>query len=200
MKALLIGSLLIAAPIAYAGEMEVATKTSKLVWHGKKVVGGSHEGTLNIKHGSISFDKQMPTAAKVVVDMTSLVNTDLTDPQWNKKLVDHLKSDDFFSIDKFPEATIELSSFDRQKNGTYSLKGDLTIKGIKKPISLTATTVQKAGSVSAIKATLVFDRTVYDVRYGSGKFFQNLGDKMISDEVKVDVTLDLKNPIKLSSN
>ncbi|MEZ4742955.1 MAG: YceI family protein [Bdellovibrionota bacterium] len=184
---------------AFAEEVSVLNTTSKVSWEGSKVIGSKHHGTLKVKDGSIVFEKQVPTSAVVVVDMTSIVNTDLTDPKWNAKLVGHLKSDDFFSVKKFPESKLDIKTFEKITAEKYRLKGELTIKGITKPVELTATTVKKDGAVVTINSELVFDRTDFSIKYGSGKFFQNLGDKMISDMVKVNVSLNLKKPVKLSS-
>lgn len=175
----------------------IDTSKSKIEWMGSKVVGGSHEGTLEVKSGTVSYEKNQPKSAVITVDMTSIKNTDLTDAEWNKKLVDHLKSDDFFSIEKFKEAKIEIKEFKAAKNNQFDLKGNLTIKGITKPVTLKATVSGKEKSLNTIVADLEFDRTDFNVRYGSGKFFENLGDKMISDKVKVKVELKLKNEIKL---
>ncbi|MFK7822659.1 MAG: YceI family protein [Oligoflexales bacterium] len=186
--------------LAYGQQHSISPASSKLTWEGSKVVGGGHQGSLKIKEGFIKFKEKQPLEAQVLVDMTSITNSDLKDPKWNQKLVGHLHSDDFFSTAKYPESKIVLTDFSKQKNGQYKVKGKLTIKGITKPVELQGKMIEKAGSVSALTASLEFDRTEFNVRYGSGKFFENLGDKMIADVVKVQVELKLEKPIKTASN
>jgi polyisoprenoid-binding protein YceI len=112
-----------------------------------------------------------------------MVNTDLTDPEWNAKLIGHLKSDDFFSVATFPTAELVITKVD---GNTFS--GKLTIKGITNPVSFMATS-QKDGANTVYKGTLTIDRSKYNVRYGSKSFFDNLGDKVIYDEFTLDFSL-----------
>jgi polyisoprenoid-binding protein YceI len=180
---------------AFAGEASLNAKKSKLEWIGKKaLISDKHNGTINIKSGGIVFKKGEPVSGNVVVDMTTIKNLDLTNEKYNKKLVGHLKSDDFFSVDKFKEAKINIKSF-KKKGKSIVGSGDLTIKGKTHPATFTAEKIMKNGKVTGLKAKLTFDRSLYDVRYGSGKFFDNLGDKMIADEIDVTTTLVFKKPV-----
>lgn len=184
----------------FAKTYQLDTKKSKLSWTGSKVlVDSKHTGTVDIKSGQVEFGKDGPTSAVVVVNMTTIKNEDLTDPGYNKKLVGHLKSPDFFDIEKHPEATLKVTSFKKQGPTAYDLTGDLTIKGTTKPVAFKATTASEKGGLSKISADLEFDRTEFGVRYGSGKFFQNLGDKVISDKVQLKVELTGKLPLQVGA-
>ena len=200
MKTFIFSTLFMLSTLSFGQQYNISPASSQLKWEGNKVVGGGHQGTLSIKDGYIQFQKQSPIKAEVTVDMTSLKNTDLKDAKWNQKLVGHLHSDDFFSTKKHPEAKILVTDFSKQKEGLYNLKGQLTIKGITKPVSFTGKMIGKSGTVTALSASLEFDRTEFNVRYGSGKFFDNLGDKMIADTVKINVDLKLKTPIKTAGH
>ena len=104
-------------------------------------------------------------------------------------LMNHLKSQDFFGVDKFSTASITFQSNQSKiKNNQLDLNAFLTIKKITHPIDFSAEIIEVKPSLKA-KASLVFDRSKYDVRYGSGKFFENLGDRLILDEVNVTVDL-----------
>jgi len=116
--------------------------------------------------------------------MNSLVNKDLEDAEWNGKLIGHLKSDDFFSVANYPVATLVITESTPFKDGVSDVKGNLTIKGITHPISF-----KTKKSEGAYLATLTVERTKYEVRYGSGKFFDNLGDNMIYDDFILDVKI-----------
>jgi len=130
------------------------------------------------------------------MDMNSIVNVDLTDAALNAKLTGHLKSDDFFGTAKFPVSKFEITKVDAlndpNKPGMNStITGNLTIKDITKSISFPAEIRIENGVLNA-KADFDIDRTEWNVKYGSGKFFENLGDKMISDNFNLKLSLTAK--------
>ena len=170
---------------------KVDVKQSKLEWHGKKVTG-EHNGLINIKSGSFQFKDGMFAAGEFEIDMKSITNLDLESEQWNTKLVNHLKSDDWFSVEEFPTAIFKITEVkshkDEKSDANYWIKGDLTIKGHTDPIEFAAKVNKSEKGVSA-SATMVVDRSKYDVRYGSGSFFEGLGDKLIYDDFDMKVAL-----------
>lgn len=170
----------------YAGTQKVDTSKSSVKWLGKKVTG-EHTGTIAVKEGNLVVENGKVTGGKVVIDMTSIVDTDLTDAEYNAKLIGHLKSDDFFSVATFPTAELVITK-DENSGNTHVLSGNLTIKGITNPASFTAIS-EKDGMNTVYKGTLTIDRSKYNVRYGSKSFFDNLGDKVIMDEFTLDFTL-----------
>ena len=164
--------------------------TSKVVWLGKKI-GGEHTGTVAIKGGSLKFDKKNFVGGDFEVDMTSITVTDIKDAEYNAKLVGHLKNDDFFSVEKNPSATLKIKSAKKVKGSTYDVVGDLTIKGITNEVTFKVDIKDSAKEVKA-KAKLVFDRTKFKVEYNSGKIFPSIGDKLIYDDVELNVELMAK--------
>ncbi|CAM4343563.1 YceI family protein [Zobellia nedashkovskayae] len=180
--ALVFGVATATEPVAEE-KKEVKTETSTVTWKAYKVTG-SHTGTVNLKSGSLAFDGDKLTGGEFVVDMTTLVTTDL-EGESKGKLEGHLKSEDFFSTEKNTEATLVFTSVEATGKNAYEVTGDLTIKGITKPITFDV-------SVYGSKATasVKVDRTAYDIKYGSGSFFENLGDKAIYDEF--DLVVDLE--------
>lgn len=164
----------------------VNASESSINWVGKKVTG-KHEGTINIESGVLEFaDAGTISSGTIVIDMTSIACTDLSGGG-AKKLVGHLSSDDFFGVANHPTASISITGSSKNEDGSLTVTGDATIKGITKPISFNAN-VSK-GSASA---TVVVERTQYGIKYGSGSFFDNLGDKTISDEFTLEVALSLE--------
>ena len=138
-------------------------------------------------------------AAQVSVDMNSIVCTDITDAGTNQKFVGHLKSNDFFSVEKHPKVNFEITSMKPGAAGEYIVNGKLTIKGITNDVNFPAKVSVNNGLVKAV-GTAKLDRTKWDIRYGSGKFFQGLGDKMIYDEFEVTFDIAAKaNGSELSS-
>lgn len=183
------------APKAKAGETKVEFKpeASVVAWEGKKVTG-KHNGKIQLKKGELVMKGADLVGGSFEIDMASIVNEDLKDATYNKKLMDHLKSDDFFSVEKFKTATLTIKSAKSVPGftgPTYEITADLTIKGKTNPITFPATVETKEGKTTA-KANIAIDRTAYDIKYGSGKFFQNLGDKMIDDKFTLDVALATK--------
>jgi len=192
MKKLLLLTMLAALPLSVSAKEVPFTADpakSKVLWEGKKIIGDGHVGELKLKSGKLNVLQEKIVGGEFVIDMTALVNTDLTNEGMNKKLVGHLKSDDFFSVDKHPTATLQIKKVEKQEGDKHLVSGDLTIKGIKKPISFPATVHMGKDMVHAV-STITVDRTLYNVRYNSLKFFSTIGDKAIEDNftVKVDMT------------
>lgn len=160
----------------------VNTSKSELKWTGKKIIG-SHHGSIDLTEGSFELKSNKITDGVFVIDMTSISNEDLEEGS-KERLVGHLESDDFFSVDKHPTAILKLKSSTPLVNGNATIKGELTIKGQTHPIEFEG---NKTGNV--FKATIAVDRTKYGIRYGSGKFFDNLGNNMIDDNFTLDVTM-----------
>jgi polyisoprenoid-binding protein YceI len=182
---------------------EKAEKTEKKValdpaasvvkWEGKKVTG-QHDGEVKLKKGELVLGGKEGKELKggeIVIDMTTIANRDIADKENNAKLVGHLKSDDFFDVAKYPTSTLKIKNVKPVEGlvgPTYEVVGDLTMKGKTNEVKFPVVVETKEGKTTA-KANLTLDRTKWDVRYGSGKFFQGLGDKMINDEFKLDVNV-----------
>ncbi|MEM7484697.1 MAG: YceI family protein [Bacteroidota bacterium] len=162
---------------------EVKTSESTVTWKAYKVTG-SHTGTIDLKSGALEFDGDKLTGGEFVVDMTTINTTDL-EGDYKQKLDGHLHSDDFFSTASNPTSKLVFSNVEASGKNAYKVTGDLTIKGITKSVTFD---VSIYGSKAT--ATLKVDRTNYDVKYGSGSFFDNLGDKTIYDEF--DLVVDLQ--------
>lgn len=161
---------------------------SKVVWTGKKVTG-QHTGTLALESGVVTLNDDELAGAEIKLDMNSIANTDLTDPQWNKKLVDHLKSDDFFSVEKYPQGSfVSTSMVKNSGEASYKVTGNLTLKGITHEISFPVN-VEVEGNRLTANGSATIDRTKWNIKYGSGSFFSGLGDKMIYDEFDIEFNL-----------
>jgi len=169
----------------------VETKQSKVLWTGKKVTG-EHTGTLNLATGEVMVEGNTVINAQVKMDMNSIVCTDITNADVNQKLVGHLKSDDFFSVDKFPQALFSATTFKPNPAGTdgnnYLVSGKLTIKGITRDISFPAKVEINNGQLKA-NGKAKIDRTQYDIKYGSGSFFKGLGDNLIYNDFEIEFDL-----------
>ncbi|MDX8341114.1 YceI family protein [Draconibacterium sp. IB214405] len=159
----------------------VDTKASKVYWTGKKVTG-EHTGYLNLAGGEVFVEGNDVTGANLSLDLTSIEVTDLQG-EWKDKLVGHLKSDDFFSVEKHPVGNFKITSVKNDK-----VTGDLTIKGITNEVSFPAE-IKVDGKTLSASGTASIDRTKWDIKYNSGSFFSDLGDNMIKDEFEIKFEL-----------
>jgi polyisoprenoid-binding protein YceI len=100
-------------------------------------------------------------------------------------LVGHLKSDDFFSVEKHPVSKFEIKDVKHKSGNQYTLTGDLTIKDITHPVSFDAAVDVKDKQLTA-KGKMEVDRTLYDIKFRSGRFFSGLGDNLIYDTFTLD--------------
>ena len=171
-------------------KFEIASAQSKIEWVGRKVTG-SHNGTIAIKKGELILNDGKLIGGKFIVDTTSIKVLDITDPATNAQFAGHLASDDFFSTEKFPEATLEIISV----AGNHVV-GNLTIKDITYAIGFDAE-VNVNGDLLTATAKLVVDRTKYEMKFRSGNFFMNLGDTLIYNDFELNVSVTAKAAEKL---
>ena len=167
--------------------MSVNVPESKVVWLGKKVTG-EHTGTINIASGDLEFSDNKLSGGSFEIDMSSITNSDIENEEYKQKLVGHLKSDDFFGVEKYPTSTLVIKNVEAKSPNKYHVNGEITIKGITKSIEFPVE-VSLVDSKASASATITIDRSEFDVKYGSGSFFEGLGDKMIYDDFTLNVTL-----------
>lgn len=160
---------------------KVDVSKSKVLWIAKKV-GGQHNGDIALKEGSLIFKGSKIVGGNFVVDMKTINTTDL-EGEWKGKLDGHLKSEDFFSVEANPTTTLVFKSIGVKSKNTYTVVGDLTIKGKTAPI-----TFDLVSNKDGANAKLMVDRTTYDIKYGS-KNFGALADKAIDDIFELNVNL-----------
>jgi polyisoprenoid-binding protein YceI len=175
--------LLFANAIAQT-KLTADTAKTKLVWIGEKVTG-QHTGTIKLQSGWLSLKDNKIVSGEFDINMASI-----KDAENNARLEGHIKSDDFFGVEKFPLAKLVITGSTPFDKGNAVVKGNLTIKGVTNPIEFKAAT-QKKDDGTWFFANIVVDRTKYNIRYGSGSFFENLGDKTIYDDFNLKVNLPL---------
>jgi polyisoprenoid-binding protein YceI len=163
---------------------KIDTKKSSINWVGKKVTG-QHSGTINFSEGTIIVNGKSIRGGSFTVDMTSINTTDLEAGKGKEKLDGHLKADDFFGVEKYKTAKLEIKLISDNGDGTFNVTANLTIKDQTNPINF----VLKSNGKNTASASLKVDRTKYGIKYGSGSFFEGLGDKAISDEFELNVNL-----------
>jgi len=166
-------------------KFEIVSTQSNIDWVGKKVTG-AHNGTIAVKEGEIVLTDGKLTGGKFVIDTTSIKILDITDPATNAQFAGHLASDDFFSTERYPEATLEITSV----SGNH-VEGNLTIKGITHPVGFDVA-VNVNGDQLTATGKLVIDRTKYAMKFRSGNFFKDLGDTLIYNDFELNVIVTAK--------
>jgi polyisoprenoid-binding protein YceI len=179
----LVASVIVLTTLSFASiNKEVNVKESSVTWTGKKVTG-SHTGTIQLKSGHFKVEDEKLIGGEFVMDMTSLLNSDLTG-EYKQKLERHLKSEDFFGVEKYPTSKLIITSVAKKGDETYGVVANLTIKNETHPVTFDLEWKENSAS-----AKLSIDRSKFDVRYGSGSFFDDLGDKTIYDNFDLEVNL-----------
>lgn len=164
---------------------------SEVAWEGKKITGSGHNGTIAVKGGELYVYNGQLLGGKVEIDMTQIVVVDIEDPESNGRLKGHLESDDFFSVASHPVATLEIADVQPIEGAAagapnHKITGNLTIKGITHGIVFDANINIGENRIQAV-SDFAFDRAAYDVRFRSGRFFENLGDNLILDDINLSI-------------
>ncbi len=178
-------------PVSKGGTYNVDTENSVIEWEGVMLDKYSHNGIVMMSSGSITTDENGNiTGGEFIMDLNTINEKGtgtFNSADKVAKLVGHLKSPDFFDVAKWPTAKIVLTGEEGGK-----INADLTIRDITKPISFNTSTLEEDGNTFNSTAEIVFNRAEWEIKYGSESFFDNLGDKIIGDDVKLTITLVAK--------
>ena len=156
---------------------------SIIVWTGREVTTSKHFGNIYFASGQFEVKSGLISSGEFVVDMTTIDNQDLPEER-RPRLEAHLKSDDFFSVESHPTALLSILSSESVAEGKWLVSVELTIKTFTHPVEF-----EMLNSNDGLKANLVFDRSKYEVKFRSGTFFENLGDKLIYDDIELAINL-----------
>jgi polyisoprenoid-binding protein YceI len=180
--ATLVLGLITFAGVAAPKIVNVNKSASSIAWLAKKVTG-EHNGTVGISAGALNVNGNKLIGGNFTIDLKTIKALDITDPGYNQKFIGHITSGDFFEVEKFPTASFVIT-----KVAGNQVTGNLTVKGITKSITFPAEIAIKGGKVTA-KANITIDRTDFNIKYGSKKFFDSIGDKAIYDDFALTVSL-----------
>jgi len=172
----------------------VDTEASKINWTGGKLVGGSHNGYIKLQKGQLIVGDGNLTGGKFVIDMNTITDTDIENPEKRQDLEGHLKSDDFFNVGAHPTATFEIAKVEPatdKPDATHTITGNLTMKGITKSVTIPANISMEDGMLKATTPQFVIDRTQWEVMYGASALGV-VKDNIIKDEVALIIDLTAK--------
>jgi polyisoprenoid-binding protein YceI len=180
------------SPAAFLdGVYALVTASSSMTWQGSKPLlnGYFDTGTIALKDGATTVRDGVVASGSVVVDMTSISTLSTGRGSGNETQANHLKSADFFDASKYPTSTFVLTGLTPHAGDLFSVDGTLTMHGFTQPVAFSATVVQKGDTLVMTAKDVVLDRTLWEVRYGSGKFFKELvGEKLIGDTFTLSFT------------
>jgi len=173
------------------GVRNIDCKASRVEWAGRNIVK-KHYGTIGVSGGEIVVKDGLVTGGTIAIDMQSIRDIDLTDKEENSLLIRHLKSDDFFDVERFPSAVFKMVECGLLVGATpgspnHFIKGELTIKGVTRELAVPA--IIAPGDDGSVKAHACFDidRTEWNVFYGSGKLFERLGMHLVHDTITLEM-------------
>ncbi|MFN4235034.1 MAG: sodium-translocating pyrophosphatase [Bacteroidia bacterium] len=182
----------IAPAVLQDGNYIVDTESAQLEWIGKKV-GGQHNGTVKIASGNLLVENGVFTGGEFIIDMNSIVCLDIpADDENNAKLVGHLKAPDFFNVDSFPQAKLNITGVETIEGNSYKVKADLTIKNITNEINFVARIIQMGDEVLMAESLFNVDRTKYGIKFKSKTFFSEFADNFIHDDMYFNIRLMAK--------
>jgi polyisoprenoid-binding protein YceI len=177
------------------GTYSVAPADASINWTGRKVIlkNWIDTGTIAVKEASLEVKDGVIVSNKFVIDMTTIAAATTGAGGGQDKLSTHLKSADFFNVELYPTSTFVAKEFTAGSTAnSFIIKGDLTIKDVTKEISIPAIFTRAQDGTIVAKGSVDVDRTVWDIRYGSGKFFSDLGDNVIDDMFNIAFELTMK--------
>lgn len=186
--------LIVAVLVTFVSFGQVANETyvvdkkeSILTWKCayQFVPQNNHNGFVNVSKGNLTIENGRPVGGLVEVDMNT-ISDERHDS--DNDLIEHLKSADFFDVEKFPVSKFAIKRVVSAGHDSIKVIGSLMIKNITHEIVFPAKIEAKAGVVNA-NGKVTIDRSKWDVRYGSGKFFANLADDTISDFIEIEMKI-----------
>ncbi|HRN55299.1 MAG TPA: YceI family protein [Agriterribacter sp.] len=172
----------VAAGVAEGDKLAVDPAGSSITWLGKKVTG-QHTGTINIHSGELVLNEGKLAGGSFIIDMASLDNKDLTDPEYKGKLENHLKSDDFFAVAQYPTSKFEITEVKELENGKIAVAGNLTLRDATKNITYEADVIESSATKFAARADFNINRKDWGVAY------EGMKDDLISDEINFKIHL-----------
>ena len=180
---------------------ELVIHESELKWRGSKP-GGEHYGTVQITEGTLSLDNGFITSGSFSFDMNTIICEDLSDPGMNARLVNHLKSEDFFYVQEYPFARFDIVNVIEKQDAsapesggvvpTHDVTGNLTIRGTTKSITFPARIEISDGNIKAMTNPFGIDRTEWNVSFLSKSVIAGLKDNFIDDQMIITLALLFK--------
>ncbi|MEM9848564.1 MAG: YceI family protein [Bacteroidota bacterium] len=168
--------------LAQSNSYQLSTSKSKLTWTGKAAFSSySLSGTIRAKSGTLLTEENQIKNAHLTIN-TKTIHSSI------KQLKQHLSSEDFFDVKKFPAAHFELNHFVPLASGAHLAQGWLTIKGTKKAFECPVTLALNEQQI-VISGVAIINRTEFGVNYNSPTIFTSLKEHAIADDFELNFEL-----------
>ncbi|MBA93591.1 MAG: hypothetical protein CMG47_00800 [Candidatus Marinimicrobia bacterium] len=172
-----------------SNQFEIDDKKSSIQWKGTKSTGSYHDGLISVDNSILNIDdNNMLLNGTIIIDMNSIICTDIQDKESNSYLVKHLKNDDFFSTEFFPKSILTINKVTPIKDDNYSVAADLTIKDQTHPIDFIANIIIK-DDIGLASGKIEINRAKYNIKYKSQSWYPDIGDRFINDIFELYFTL-----------
>jgi len=180
-----------AAPLN--GWREIDTAESRVEWTGRNLLN-KHYGQIALKSGQLQFDHGQLATGEFILDMRTITCEDLQGDPLHDVLINHLLSDDFFDVERYAEARFLVNATEIISGATpgapnLAVRGELTLKNVSRPVEFVATTGLNPDGKAAAQAAFAIDRTLWNVLYGSGKYFRHLGGHLVNDLIEIQIRI-----------
>lgn len=177
-----------------SGRLSLDGERSEVSWTGRNLAS-LHRGTVGLNGGWVSLRDGQLVAGELVLDMTRLTCSDLADTNLNAVLLTHLRDHDFFDTEVYPSARVVLTEVGfeasvRPGRPNYRGTAELTLKGITRSLPFELTGGSSKEGEFSLQGSLRFDRTEWNVCYGSARFFPRLGMHLVNDHIDLDLRLN----------
>ncbi|MCW1925294.1 YceI family protein [Luteolibacter arcticus] len=180
-------------PALYDGRYRIDLGESRIQWIGRNLLN-HHRGRIALKSGELIIAHGRLTGGSFVIDMTNINCDDLAGDALHDVLIHHLCDHDFFDTELYPEARFEITHAEPVEDATpgapnLHVSGTLTLKDVTAPLDFLASAGITPEGKPAAQATLAFDRTLWNVLYGSGKWFHHLGGHLVNDLIELQLRI-----------
>lgn len=163
----------------------VNTETSTVKWTAYHLAKSyQHTGHLKLKSGNLQIDNGDIVSGEFVIDMSAITNDDIEDDNKNKNLVKDLKSERFFNVEEFPEASLKITSTSNADNGVFDITAEITIRGITEEITFSAKRLDQDDSSVKYAISLEIDRIKHEVMYG-----WSIENAMLSNKFDLEIVI-----------
>jgi len=170
-------------------QFEIDNQKSSIKWKGTKSHGSYHEGFISIDSSILNIDSNdLLLNGEIIIDMNSIICTDIEDESSNLYLIEHLKNDDFFATEEFPKSVLSINKVVHIENNDYNINADLTIKDQTHPIDFSANIIIENG-IGLASGSIEINRAKYEIKYKSKTWYPDIGDRFINDTFELYFTL-----------
>lgn len=170
-----------------SGEYEVDLTDSTIRWEGAKATG-VHFGNINPADSKLVVTEGVISSGFINIDMNSITVNDIEPGTQNDNLTNHLKSADFFDVENYPQSMYVINEVNSLGGNMYKINGDLTIKDVTMPASVTAE-IGKNNENILISTDLAFNRKDFGVSFDKSNLVEILQEVALKDEVKLNISL-----------